>query len=288
MSTIHRLRARFSSLVEDLVKLSNEVGTSYFETRTATAIFMVPSYYWAERTTDQKARHLTLTRTYEEIIELLSMLLSKAPKPIEDELKEADRKFRMWLEFASNWSLVPHKHENEKNIRSSALAVEGLLDVLESGKTDQTIVVPDTNSLLWHPDPVSYREPLGLFAFEFLLLPTVLAELDELKILHRNPDVREKANQVIRRIKGWRHQGSLPLGVLLNKSITVRAEHREPNMAATLSWLDSENSDDKIVASVLAVQAAFPNARVLLATHDINLQNKADAAMIEIAEIENV
>jgi predicted ribonuclease YlaK len=104
-------------------------------------------------------------------------------------------------------------------------------------------------------------------------------------MLHRNQDVREKAKKVITRIKGWRAQGPLLDGVLVDKTIIVRALHNEPKVADSLSWLDADNADDRIVASVLHIQATSPSAHVILVTGDINLQNKADAAMIETVEI---
>ena len=57
-------------------------------------------------------------------------------------------------------------------------------------------------------------------------------------------------------------------------------------MADSLSWLDADNADDRIIASVLHIQASSPSAHVILVTGDINLQNKADAAMIETAKID--
>ncbi|UUZ65949.1 PIN domain-containing protein [Polaromonas sp. P1-6] len=68
--------------------------------------------------------------------------------------------------------------------------------------------------------------------------------------------------------------------------MTVRALHNEPKVADSLSWLDADNADDRIIASVLHIQATSPSAHVILVTGDINLQNKADAAMIETAEID--
>ncbi|MDF1690678.1 MAG: PIN domain-containing protein, partial [Cycloclasticus sp.] len=103
--------------------------------------------------------------------------------------------------------------------------------------------------------------------------------------LHRNAEVREKANKCIKRIKGWRTQGSLQEGVTVDSNIKVSAAYQEPDMDNTLSWLDRENCDDRIVASVLAVHAEFPNSKVTLVTGDINLQNKADAAFIDVDEI---
>jgi predicted ribonuclease YlaK len=73
--------------------------------------------------------------------------------------------------------------------------------------------------------------------------------------------------------------------VTVDSYIKVSAAYQEPDMDNTLSWLDRDNCDDRIVASVLAVQAEHPNSKVTLVTGDINLQNKADAAFIEVKEI---
>ena len=78
------------------------------------------------------------------------------------------------------------------------------------------ILIPDTNPLLGTADPTDYRGVSTNKAFEFILLPTVLAELDELKMLHRNPDVRDKAQNIISRIKAWRAQDPLLDGVISN------------------------------------------------------------------------
>ena len=108
--------------------------------------------------------------------------------------------------------------------------------------------------------------------------------MDHLKIEHRNPDVRDKAKAAISRIKGWRLQGSLGSGVTVDKSIIVRAWHAEPDMKSTLPWLDASVPDDRIIASVLGIQAAQPADRLVLVTADINLMNKADAALVEAVE----
>jgi predicted ribonuclease YlaK len=55
-------------------------------------------------------------------------------------------------------------------------------------------------------------------------------------------------------------------------------------MSKTLSWLDADNRDDRIVASVLALEGEYPAAHVILVSGDINLLNKADAALIDTTE----
>ena len=56
-------------------------------------------------------------------------------------------------------------------------------------------------------------------------------------------------------------------------------------MHDSLSWLDPTIDDDRIIASVLEVQAANPSDQVVLVTGDINLLNKAEAACIDHAEV---
>ena len=118
-----------------------------------------------------------------------------------------------------------------------------------------------------------------------ILLPTVLRELDQLKVTHRNEDVPKKAEGLITRIKGYRARGSLTEGVPLRKGAsTLRGVATEPDMAASLSWLDAGNDDDRLLASFLEVMRQYPHSAVILVTRDINLQNKAELARVCFAE----
>lgn len=129
-----------------------------------------------------------------------------------------------------------------------------LLQMLESSEKREVIVVPDTNALIICPDFAIYHKVAGQQNFTLVILPTVLSELDQLKITARDQQFREKVNSVIRRIKGLRSQGSLLKGVTVNKTVTIRMEAREPSFDHTLSWLDPSNNDDRLVASILELQ----------------------------------
>lgn len=284
MKTVDKIRAQLESISNELSQLIREASIKRMD-RSRNVRVIAPEYYWGELNAEQKNDQIRLKRKYDRIAEVISALLRNAPKDIAKEVTDSDKRYRMWLEFESNWSLKPSSEENELRFKEDIEAVYKIISILSSGKDDDEIVIPDTNSIMFNPDPTSYRSLVGSGEFKFLLLPTVLNELDELKILHRNPDVREKANKCIKRIKGWRSQGSLQEGVTVDSNIKISAAYQEPDMDNTLSWLDRENCDDRIVASILAVQAEYPNSKVLLVTGDINLQNKADAAFIEVNEI---
>ena len=208
-----------------------------------------------------------------------------ATDDIDRRIKTADARLRKWIELGSNWSITQSRATNEKELNDDANRFYEILRVAEYQDHTETILAPDTNSIVSEPDPMKYRTIVEDGRFVFLLLRTVLAELDTLKYSHRNPGFREKVQKAIIRIKGWRNQGPLLGGVTVDQSITVRAIGSEPDMQRTLSWLDKDNHDDKIVAAVLEVQSAHPASRVVLVTGDVNLMNKADLAQIETAEL---
>ncbi len=234
---------------------------------------------------EQQGKQLLIKRRYDQWHELLQKLLSGAPIHITQNIHEADQQFRTWVEFSSNWSLRPSHEENLSKLEDSSQALRCILDILTKDAEAATILVPDTNSLLATADPTQYRTLAKNVPFTFLLMPTILRELDELKMLHRNPEVRDKAKGVITRIKGWRHQGNLANGVTVDRDITVKAISREPQMEKSLSWLDSNVPDDRLIACLLETIAEYPTAHITLVTGDINLQNKADAAGIPVNEL---
>ena len=217
-----------------------------FDRHSGGVVVVCPEYYWRDRNPEQSNVQLKLKREFESWLEHVKISFKNAPDDIQYKLDEAETAYRIWVELDSNWSLNFDKAQNERNLRTAAAAFDKILDVLDAGKSSSILVVPDTNAELTQrkPDPVQYRALIGSDTFTFLLLPTVLSELDKLKNLHRNPDFREKAEKTITRIKGWRKQGSLSSGVVVDKSIQIRALHNEPNMKNTLSWLDAEVLDD--------------------------------------------
>lgn len=280
-----KIRHHLIDITESLSNLINEIPIKTMQDVPGIAI-IAPQHYFGKLSPEQENIQLKLKRKYETLSELLKLTFRDAPDGVAQKLDKADDSFRTWLELDPSWLLSTNRESNVENLKKASEKIESLIDILEVDENSQITIIPDTNSLLISSDPKRYEAISGSKTFVLLLLPTVLSELDSLKILHRNPDVRKKAQKVIKRIKGWRNQGSLTEGVTVNKTITVMAEYKEPDMDNTLSWLDSENSDDRIIASVLSVQAAFPSSRIILATGDINLQNKADSAMIEVGELE--
>ena len=228
-----------------------------------------------------------IVREFDNLHTHLMLLLKYAPEKISYKFASASKSFRDLINLKTGiLGAEPDPDKRECSMQAVLQEVKGTIEFLKYSSSKGIIIVPDTNSLLISSDPLRYAELAESNQFTIHLLPTVFAELDSLKINHRNETLREKAKAAIKRIKGWRKQGSLQTGVKCNRTITILASHEEPDVVGSLAWLDPEIKDDRIIASVLEIQVRNPAALVVLATSDINLQNKADAAMIEVAEID--
>ena len=285
-STIENLRADISAIKDAFSALIATISVQYFDRYGGGIIMVAPDYYWCDRSAEQQSIQLKIKRNYENWMQLLQSIFRQAPHEVQRKIDDADKRFRIWLEFQTNWSLGAVAENNQNAFDKDASLFLEILDIFKSEAAAPIIIIPDTNSLTEHQDPIEYKNIAGNVTFKFLLLPTILGELDGLKNLHRNPDFRDKAKKVIQRIKGWRNQGSLRDGVTVDKTITVQAVANEPNMAASLSWLDAAVADDRLIAGVLEIQASSPEARVILVTGDINLLNKAEAARIATGEFD--
>lgn len=284
-TTAKKLRSKLESIQIELIDLINTIPIYYQDYSGDGIAVLAPKYHWEELNVSQKSAQIHLKKEYELVAELFSLFFRNSTKQLVRKFEKADKVIRKWIEFESSWHITSDIVKNEHKLREHFSELFELIDILDVHNSNEIILIPDTNSLIKTCDPVEYEIAASNGQFVFLLIPTVLQELDELKILHRNENVRDKAKKAITRIKGLRNQGSLISGVTVNKTITVKTTANEPDMGNTLSWLDKDNSDDRIVAKVIEVQNEFPASRVVLVTGDINLQNKAEAVLIEYSEI---
>ena len=284
-SSASRLRSDLNDITEKLVDLIDGLVIERFGNSSEHVVFIAPDFYWGEPTPEQTSLQLGIKRDYEEWFELFNTLFAKAPNDLTRRIEEADQTLRGWIELESNWSITHDRAANGEQLREDVKRFLDLLDIVGNDQSNGVILIPDTNAFADEPDPVKYRPLARSESFSFLLLPTVLEELDDLKRNHRNPDFRDKVNKAIKRLKGWRNQGPLRRGVTVDRTIAVRSLAHEPDMEHTLAWLSKDVKDDRIIASVLETQAENPAARVVLVTGDINLMNKADFARVECAEL---
>lgn len=274
--------------IEDIEPIINELfdnSSIYYHdpNNNTSGIYIVGAsvYHWKE--TDEK-NQIKVKDKYLKFYHNFELLLEKvSPKTLRNIKKSNDRIINLIEQ-----NKAPSSIENGKTqFRKESNTFKNYLNLLTEDEK-RTVILPDTNSIIQFPEPNNYRPISSTKSFDFIILPTVLSELDKHKTIHRNDDFRKKVASVIKRLKGYRNQGNVLEGVTVNKSITVKMVATEPNFNRTLNWLDSANNDDRIIANVLELQISNPNDNVIFVTSDINLQNKAQLANITVFDTDEL
>lgn len=246
-------------------------------------LFGFSEYRWIKLETSGVKLQSELYKKYNHLTELIEVLLSDVPKEYLTKFIQSKKSVFSYIEQNSQVWKGNTQAINDDGINELDKQLNLIKDIFQ--KEDSSyIFVPDTNALITNPEIEKWD--FGVSSFEILLMPTVLSELDHLKISGRNENVRGKSNRLIKQIKEYRRRGRLSDGIPLvkNKS-TFKTFAIEPEFSRTLPWLKEGNGDDRLLASFIEVLRHNPNDYVTLVTADINLQNKAEFANLPFIDV---
>jgi predicted ribonuclease YlaK len=180
----------------------------------------------------------------------------------------------VWAKTTGEAAAVVNKHLD--------LLLERIADLCD-GSNRLAILMPDTSAVI-HIPALEDWEFVEAKRFTILLSPTVLGELDDLKVAPR-AEIRERAESAIRRIQGYMSRGNPPEGVALRRDRSVlRLLASEPRSENVLPWLDLSIKDDRHIASLIEVMRQHPRTPVMLVARDINMKNKAIYARLPYLE----
>jgi hypothetical protein len=271
-----------ATLSAGVTELASVSTIEHFDPVGEHTVWIGPTGEWSDLDVDGRRLQSRVLEEYERFYETLHVLLRAQPADALADLKEADEEIREFLqrETTDRKTAV----EAGEHVLNAIAKQADLLQRLHDVGSGTDVFVPDTNALLRNPALEEWTFD-GSSRFELVLGPAILVELDELKINHRNDEVRRKAEALITRIKGYRTRGQLTAGVPLRKpASTIRTLAAEPRMSESLSWLDPANRDDQFIASTIEVIRQHPRSAVTIVTRDINLQNKAELARLPFVE----
>ena len=235
------------------------------------------NYYWAPLPTEGQRIATKLRETYRRFTDTLRVLLKDIDASSMREIDQSRTTIESWInQSTDHYFRTPE--DAVVAFRKELASQVDFLDRLFDPAEGESIFVPDTNALLAEPhiERWAFHDSPR---FTLVLMPTVLSELDQLKVNGRNENVRDKAKQIIRQLQEYRRRGSLIDGVtIVRDRVFLRALAVEPDFDATLPWLDQTNNDDRLLAGFIEVIRLHPRSPVALVTRDINLANKADFA----------
>jgi hypothetical protein len=246
-------------------------------------LYVGPHYAWGDLDQEGKRLQSRLLDEHRRLAALIRALLTTLPAEGTRRLDQAQSDLEELID-QSHLTWVKSREEARAKAQQALDTQLELITHLYDPSEGEPIYVPDTNALAWNPDLEAWRFE-GVRRFTLILTATVLGELDRLKVEHRNPDFRAKAEGLINRVKSYRGRGELSKGVVLYRGVsTLRTVALEPDVKGSLPWLDPANEDDRILASLVAVMREHPRTPVILVTRDINLQNKAEYAGLPFVE----
>ena len=140
---------------------------------------------------------MQLVKKFSDWMEHFRLLFRNASKEINQQIEKNQKFVTIWIEKESSWE-VPSTLQAAKSLFQEKVKIfYELLDLLERTGEHVVIVVPDTNSLIAVPDIAEYRSIAEQPEYTIIFVPTVLAELDKLKVTHRDQDFRDKVSSVI-------------------------------------------------------------------------------------------
>ncbi len=243
------------------------------------------NHFWKPLSPEGKRIQVDLLPKVQRFGELLEVIAQDLPRSAQKELKTSLKRLRETVEqHGTTWWQSPA--EAVSGIQDLTAKIRNLLEEYFDSDCSTSLAIPDTNAVLHDPNIESWQVD-GHHELTLLLTPTVVSELDNHKINHKNPDVRTKASTFIRKLKEYRRRGSLLEGVTIVKGrLSLRALSNEPDMSKALSWLDPGNADDRFLATVLEAIRSNLSTSIFIITFDINMQNKAELAGIPYRELE--
>lgn len=140
--------------------------------------------------------------------------------------------------------------------------------------SERKLLVIDTSVLLYD------AESIYQFTGNDVILPMiVLEELDRFK--EKQGTVGSNARLVNRYLDELREIGSLSTGInLKDKDIVIRVSNEERKNDLPEAF-PTNQGDNRIISSALALRASYPDKKVKVVTKDINLRVKCDALGLE-------
>ncbi len=259
--------------IQSLVKIS-DVEEMNRDHRDVIFISTQGDHTWLKLDENGKRIQYDILNKYKKYYELISSILINNPDSDLKKFHDSDNtimKIIQQNEATWNKDMV----EAMKDIEKAFKIQLSLFNAIDE-KNNDPILIPDTNAMIYNPnlDKWIFNE---INQFMLIIPPIILNELDILKNNHRVEKVRDKAEKIIRTIKGYRNRGKLNDGITIVKGKSkLKTMAIEPDFTKSLRTLDENNNDDKLIASFIEISRNYINVPIAIVTRDINLQNKCE------------
>lgn len=227
---------------------------------------------------EAEAARINLKSEISKLNEILFVLRSQAGNYI---LKQIDQSHDLWLKNLDlNFGGFPPGELKPESlfqkVKVHAAEFEKHFKIL-STESLRLCLLPDTNVFVCLPDVSKYRKFIdNCENYDVFLLPTVYEELDKQKSQDRPASYKQKLTQTRKMFKNYASRGKLFEKVKVEGDIYFGVEPHNPVFTESLSWLDPNHMDDRLLASAINFQIQHPDLKVVLLTADMGPYIKSE------------
>jgi hypothetical protein len=156
------------------------------------------------------------------------------------------------------------------------------IDDTTSVSTASPLYILDTSAIIECPDISFMASKLNSSGSTFIIPPTTVKELEELKSSKRDDAFRRKLTAANKQINEYMAKGNALNGIELHDGTILKMLAKEPDFSSLPEWLDPHINDDRIIASAIELQRSNPFSTLTIVANDISMQNKASLARISV------
>lgn len=242
-------------------------------------------FRWEPLDPADRPLQLNLRRTYAKLEALVACVSREQPIAVREKLADRHATFRNVIDQDDATTF----QTPDENCNRALKALSSVLNIVREradGDPGDTLLIPDTNALYAQPALENWSF-CDVAKFTIVIVPAVVSEIDRHKDSHSNPDVKGKAQRLVRQLKEYRRRGNLADGVTLRAgSAAIRTWAIDPNMETALPWLKADSPDDRLIASALEIGSYWSRCPFAIVTRDINMETKCDTARVPCLDID--
>ncbi len=288
LQTLKQLEDKSRATLDKLLEVSTI--RKRFENKPGDSLVVISHTPWQWNDLDKQDLSLLSTAKKSAIEWLDAMKLTLvivAPERL-PEFEEQGKRLRMYVNRADS-EPGPPAGDVQTARQSAHDAFDKQLELLDmlpaAHEPAQTLIVPDTNSLLQDPEIEEWTT--GKDPATIVIVPQVQSEIDDKKKIG-NEHIKPKAQSLVKRFKEYSRRGDTFEGVPLKGPLSFKEVPIDPDMQNAPDWLDPDHRDDRILASALQLADTHLTSRVVLITRDRNFQNKARMARLPAVDVEDL
>ena len=239
-------------------------------------------YRWLKAPVEVEREQNQIHRDFEVWHSDFIALFPNATQDESNRLKALYLEMDSWLKNRHSGAVPNSTLNAEKAFRETCLKLVAFLGQAQSMSKNAPVYIIDTSALIDYPDIESMAVELDIHNADFVIPTTTISELDNLKTGKRNEEFRSKLTAAIKYINDLTSRGDVLEGISGAHGLKIKMLAKEPDFSQLPNWLDPSNKDDRIVASAIELQRLSPASTITIVANDINMQNKAKLASINV------